>query len=276
MSEDLNPLALLKGLADPARLLLHPQARGQGVRVAIVDTGVDRVALAQTLPARTGQHLVAEALLFDRHGQPRSAGDLFSAPHGTTVAHIVLLLAPEAELYSADVFAGAGTASLEAVIAALDYARSHWRCHLVNLSLGITEEQLQLPARRRELVRAIEACYYQDVLVVAAAHNMHPIVRSYPAVYSAPLVSVDKGPFEQAMEFAYVLREQIEFQAHARGYLGPFADTPATSWAAAHLTGLIARLLSLQPGLKPFEVKTLLYWMSQTRRRWAEHKDPSG
>ena len=60
---------------------------------------------------------------------------------------------------------------------------------------------------------------------------------------------------------AYNLREQIEFQAHGRGYLGPFAQEPATSWAAPHLAGVAARILSLRPGLKPFEMKTILYWL---------------
>ena len=45
------------------------------------------------------------------------------------------------------------------------------------------------------------------------------------------------------------------------GYLGPFAQEPATSWAAPHLTGIAARILSLRPDLKPFELKTVLYWM---------------
>ena len=55
--------------------------------------------------------------------------------------------------------------------------------------------------------------------------------------------------------------EQIEFEAHGRGYLGPFAAEPATSWAAPHLAGVAARILSLRPDLKPFEVKTILYWI---------------
>ena len=42
---------------------------------------------------------------------------------------------------------------------------------------------------------------------------------------------------------------------------------PATSWAAPHLTGIAARLLSLRPTLKPFEVKTLLYWMFKSQNR---------
>ena len=51
--------------------------------------------------------------------------------------------------------------------------------------------------------------------------------------------------------------------AMSRGYVGPFAAEPATSWATPHLAGIAARLLSLRPGLKPFEVKTLLYWLSR-------------
>ena len=37
------------------------------------------------------------------------------------------------------------------------------------------------------------------------------------------------------------------------------------SFTAPHVSGIVARLLSLRPDLKPFEVKTLLYWMSGER-----------
>jgi hypothetical protein len=52
-------------------------------------------------------------------------------------------------------------------------------------------------------------------------------------------------------------------QQNGRGYLGPFAAEPATSWAAPHRTGIAARILSLRPNLKPFEMKTILYWLDQ-------------
>ena len=74
---------------------------------------------------------------------------------------------------------------------------------------------------------------------------------------------MNKRLFDDPLQFAYELRDQVEFAAHGRGYLGPFASEPATSWAAPHLTGIVARLLSLRPGLKPFEIKTILYWMFQ-------------
>ena len=73
--------------------------------------------------------------------------------------------------------------------------------------------------------------------------------------------------FDDPLQFAYQLRDQIEFQAHGRGYLGPFAQEPATSWAAPHLSGIAARILSLRPGLKPFEMKALLYWLFQAMKK---------
>jgi hypothetical protein len=141
-----------------------------------------------------------------------------------------------------------------------------WRCKVINLSLGVPEQRLQQVQRRQQLLRTIEEAYYKDVLVVAAAHNEHPLTRSYPAAFAPPLLSVDKAHFADPLEFAYHLSEPIEFQAHGRGYLGPFATEPATSWAAPHLTGIAARILSLRPGLKPFEMKTILYWLFQARR----------
>ena len=55
------------------------------------------------------------------------------------------------------------------------------------------------------------------------------------------------------------------FQAYGKGYLGPFSKEPATSWATPHLAGIAARILSLKPDLKPFEMKTLLYWLTRSR-----------
>ena len=203
------------------------------------------------------------ALFLPERPEPLPYDGHQSSPHGTTVADIVLALAPRARLFSADVFGPAGSTEVEVVLRALHHAIDVWRCKVVNLSLGVTEQRLQPPLRRQQLLRAIEDAYFRDVIVVAAAHNDHPLVRSYPAVFAPPLLSVDKGLFENPLMLGYEPREQVEFVAHGRGYWGPFANEPATSWAAPHVTGIVARLLSLRPDLKPFEVKTLLYWMSE-------------
>ena len=184
-----------------------------------------------------------------------------SSPHGTTVADIVLTLAPRVKVYSADVFGPTGSCEVETVIAALRHCLDVWKVKVINLSLGVPEHKLQQLPRRLQLQRAIEEAYFRDVLVFAAAHNEHPLTRSYPAAFAPPLISVDKGLFDDPLRFAYKLTEQVEFQAHGRGYLGPFAREPATSWATPHLAAIAARILSLKPDLKPFEIKTILYWL---------------
>jgi len=234
----------------PERLL---GGTGEGVSVAIVDSGVERSALASAHPI--------EGAIFHENQSPKPYLGHQSAPHGTTVADIVLRIAPNVRLYSADVFGPAGTCEVETVVAAIRHALDVWKVKVINLSLGVPEHKLQQLPRRQLLQRTIEEAYYRDVLVFAAAHNDHPLTRSYPAAFAPPLVSVDKALFEDPMQFAYKLREHVEFQAHGKGYLGPFAREPATSWATPHLAGIAARILSLKPDLKPFEIKTILYWL---------------
>ncbi len=253
-------------LLTPERLLDDPRATGEGIRVCLLDSGVERSVLEQKYRG-LGQeiHPIDGAVFTMDRPEPLPYDGHQSTPHGTTVADILLTLAPRVQLFSADVFGPRGTCEVEVVIRALRHAIDVWKCKVVNLSLGVPESRLQQLPRRLALQRAIEEAYYRDVLVIAAAHNEHPLTRSFPAAFAPPLLSVDKRLFAHPLEFAYQLRDQVEFQAHGRGYLGPFASEPATSWAAPHLAGIAARILSLRPTLKPFEVKTLLYWMFKIR-----------
>ncbi len=267
----------LLALLTPERLLHDPRATGEGVSVCVIDSGVERTVLEEKF-RRQGQELlpIEGGLFTATQAEPLPYTGHQSTPHGTTVADILLTVAPRVRLYSADVFGPAGTCEVEVVQRALHWAMEVWRCKVINLSLGVPEQRLQQVQRRYQLLRAVEEGYYKDVLIVAAAHNEHPLTRSYPSAFAPPLLSVDKQLFDDPLQFAYALREQVEFQAHGRGYLGPFAQEPATSWAAPHLAGIAARLLSLRPGLKPFEIKTLLYWMFQAGRATKMKPPPPG
>jgi subtilisin family serine protease len=251
-------------LFTPERILHDARATGQGVSVCVIDSGVEQSVLEERQRQR-GHAIqpISGGIFAGGASQPLPYCGHQSSPHGTTVADIILMLAPQAQLYSADVFGARGSCQLEDIFRALHWAIHVWRCKIVNLSLGVPEHQLGQVPRRYQLLRAIEEAYYNDVLVIAAAGNDHPLTRSYPAVFAPPLISVDKKPFRDPLAFAYELREQIEFQADGRGELGPFAREPATSWAVPHLSGIAARILSLRPNLKPFEMKTILYWLSR-------------
>jgi hypothetical protein len=254
-------------LLTPERLLHDPRATGEGVRVGVIDSGIER-SLLEGKFRRLGREIypIEGAVFALDRTTPLPYDGHQSTPHGTTVADIILTIAPRVRLYSADVFGPQGSCEVEVVIRALQWVIDVGKCKVINLSLGVPEQRLQQVQRRYQLLRAIEEAYFKDVLVFAAAHNEHPLTRSYPAAFAPPLISVDKHIFDDPLQFAYQLREQIEFLAHARGYLGPFASEPATSWAAPHLAGIAARLLSLRPNLKPFEIKTLLYWMMTGKR----------
>jgi hypothetical protein len=249
-------------------LLRDPRATGEGVPLCVIDSGVEHTVLEERARQR-GQEIypIQGGIFTAAQAQPLPYTGHQSTPHGTTVADIILTLAPRVRLYAADVFGPQGSCDVETVMRALHWAIEVWKCKIINLSLGVAEQRLLQIPRRYQFLRAIEAGYFKDVLIFAAAHNEHPLTRSYPAAFAPPLISVDKQVFENPLHFAYALREQIEFRAHAKGYLGPFAQEPATSWAAPHLAAIAARLLSLRPGLKPFEIKTLLYWLSLPRRK---------
>jgi len=255
-------------LLTPDRLLRDPRATGEGVTVCVIDSGVERAVLESRSQQRGQEIYPIEGGIFTAaRPEPLAYEGHQSTPHGTTVADILLTLAPRIRLYSADVFGSQGSCEVEVVMQALRWAIDVWKCKVINLSLGVPEHRLQQVQRRYQFLRAIEDAYYKDVLLFAAAHNEHPLTRSYPASFAPPLLSVDKHLFDDPLQCAYELREPIEFLAHGRGYLGPFASEPATSWAAPHLAGIAARILSLRPDLKPFEIKTILYWMFRDRPR---------
>jgi subtilisin len=261
-------------LLTPDRLLRDPRATGEGVRVCVLDSGVDHAVLLERSRAR-GQEInpIDGGLFTLGRSEPHPYEGQQSTPHGTTVADIILSLAPRVQLYSADVLGPQGSCDLDVVLDALHWAIEVWKCKIVNLSLGVPEHRLHQIHRRQQFLRAIEEGYFRDVLIFAAAHNEHPLTRSYPAAFAPPLFSVDKQLFNDPLQFAYKLHEQIEFQAHSRGQFGPLAGEPATSWAAPHLAGIAARILSLRPELKPFEIKTILYWLSRYYERDSNSKN---
>src|SRR5947209_5888737 len=162
--------AEILALLTPERLLHDPRATGEGVRVCVIDSGVERSLLEERFRGR-GQEIqpIEGAVFVQGLSEPTPYDGRQSTPHGTTVADIILTLAPRVRLYSADVFGPQGSCDVEVVMDALRWAIEVWRCKVINLSLGVPESRLQPVQRRHQFQRAIEEAYYRDVLVVAAA-----------------------------------------------------------------------------------------------------------
>ncbi len=242
----------------PATLdqLMHDErAQGQTIRVGVIDTGIQREGLER----RFQRTIDVEGTIFSAHRSARQAyTGQQSAPHGTSVAGILVRHVPTVSLVSADVYGSQGMCDAETLIHAIQWCTADAGCQVLNLSLGVTEDRLMPVQRRWQLQRIIEECYHSNIVVVAAAHNDHPQYRSFPAVIGAPLIGVQKGPWHADVVIRYNPRERVEFEATGSSPDDLLTATPASSWAAPHVTALVVKLLSLNPALKPFDIKSLL------------------
>src|SRR5439155_1248616 len=104
-------------LITPERLLLDPRASGEGIRVCVIDSGVER----SVLEAKYGPALkpIQGGIFTADRAEPMPYEGHQSTPHGTTVTDILLTQAPAIQLFSADVFGPSGTCEVETVIKAL-------------------------------------------------------------------------------------------------------------------------------------------------------------
>jgi subtilisin family serine protease len=252
----LDPLPLLES-ATPEAIL--GDSTGAGVKVAIVDSGVD-----DTHPAVAGAvrgwaepvTLEDGSMTYERARHT----DLFG--HGTACAGVIHRIAPEAELFSVRVL-GAGLTGRPLTFAAgLRWAIDN-RMDVVNLSLGTTSRD------HFELFHdLVDEAYFRGTVLVTAANNMP--VRSAPSLY-ATVVSVachaDAGG-ENPREFYCNPSPPVEFGAAGINVRlawlnGGYLTATGNSFAAPHVTGIVALLRGRYPRLRPFEVKTLLRAMAR-------------
>ena len=227
-------------------------SRGAGVRVAVVDSGIDAAHPA------VGQVTGGVALVHDPAApdQVRATEgpheDLFG--HGTACAGIIRSLAPEAQLYSVRVLGARLTGKGMVFAAGLRWAIAH-RMQVVNLSLSTGKRDYF--AVFHELV---DQAYFAKVMLVCAVNNVAG--PTYPSQY-ASVFSVAANEATDPDRFDYNPAPPVEFGAPGIDIQVPWlggATIRATgnSFAAPHIAGLIARILGKHPDLTPFQVKTIL------------------
>jgi subtilisin family serine protease len=226
-------------------------ADGGGVRVCIVDSGVDgghpRVggierALA-AVPGPDGEPVVTDD----------DAGDV--SGHGTACAGIVRAVAPGAAITSVRVLGPDLGGTAADLLAGLAWAIEQG-FDVVNLSLS-TRKRTAVP----ELRELADRAYFGGTLLVACAHNLP--VESFPWRFSSVLsVAGHAGtdPFEIHANTA----PPVEFFARGVDVDVAWADggtirATGNSFAAPHLSGLCARIRSAHPHLTPFQIKALLH-----------------
>ncbi|MCY7303784.1 MAG: S8 family serine peptidase [Thermoleophilia bacterium] len=225
-------------------------ATGEGINVCILDSGVDgdhplvggvESAVAVTLDGDVTS-IVQDEL-----------GDVCG--HGTACAGIVRSLAPACRLHSVRVLGQGNTGSAELILGGLRYAIGEG-FEVVNLSLSTTKR------RFAELLHELaDDAYFRGTMLVASAHNMP--VESYPWRFSS-VISVGSHEGTDSREWYANPDPPVEF--FARGIDldvawcgGGTLRCTGNSFAAPHISGLSALVLSKHPGLTPFQLKSVLY-----------------
>ena len=225
---------------------------GTGVRVAVVDSGIDAdhpwvggvaggVVVEPNADSDTGVRMVAG---------PHT--DLYG--HGTACAAIIRGLATGCELYSVRVL-GASLSGRGAVFAAGLRWAIEQQMDVVNLSLS---------TRSRAMVETfhelVDEAAFGNVMLVAAVNNVP--VPSYPSQF-AGVFSVAAYPGRDPEHFVVNPSPPVEFGAPGIELEVAWADqgsivATGNSFAAPHIAGLVARIVGEHPGITPVEVKTLL------------------
>ena len=228
---------------------------GRGVRVAVVDSGIEA-----DHPAVGGQWRGGVNIFFDgrtrtkvRIEEDNERIDLYG--HATACAGIIHSLAPEAELYSVRVLGRDLTGRAYQFAGGLRWAIEH-EMQVINLSLSTSRDDYY--ALFHELA---DEAYFKNSMLVCAANNVPG--NSYPSLYSS-VVSVAAHEGHDPYTFYYNPSPPVEFGApgidvRVAWQNGASIVTTGNSFAAPHIAGIVTLIRAKHPELTPFQVKTVLY-----------------
>jgi subtilisin len=261
--------AFLPGRLGPAPTLALPgvvtrawaygDGRGTGVKVAIIDSGVDAehpavgrvhggVIIEPDADAEDGYRAVEQ-----------DHTDLYG--HGTACAAIVRALAPEVELYSVRVLGEKLTGRARCFAGGIDWAIDAGM-HVVNLSLSTTNEDWFAPFHDL----ADRALHRRVMLVRALANEPKVTIPSdFGSVFSVAATEGGDPEVFAANPAPPAEWGAIGVDVPVAWMDGATVTATGNSFAAPVIAGLIARILGTHPGLTVWQVKTVLAELASNR-----------
>jgi subtilisin family serine protease len=225
-------------------------SRGDGISVAVVDSGIDAEhELVGSVSRAVQVELDADLKATVREGGGDRAG------HGTACAGLIRGLAPGCELWDVGVLGPNAGGRSAALIRGVEWAVEQG-CRVVNLSLSASK-----PHAVARLHEVADAAYFAGAVLVASAHNLD--IQSYPWRFSS-VVSVASHDGTEPLEFHYNPEPPVEFFARGMNVevawlAGSRIVASGNSFATAQIAGLCALILAKHPELTPFQLKSVLY-----------------
>ena len=226
-------------------------ATGKGVRVAIVDTGVDA-----SHPWVGG--CVSESYCVERDPEGSrtvsACNHLDVVGHGTAAAGQIRRFAPQAELVSVRILDGNRACSSDDLVAALEWLVGR-DVHVVNMSLSTMRAD-----------KALAICHEIDDInasgtACVCARGYHQFGRDYPTTFSSTIgityAELPQGVIQRRRS------ELVELQASGvkveAAWVGGTRKVTGSSYACPAVCGLMARLLSTGLVRDATELKPLLF-----------------
>ena len=218
-------------------------------KIAIIDSGIDMlhpsigmIAGGVNISINKDGHFIFSEEVADCAG------------HGTACAGIIRKKAPDAALYSVRIFDASLMADGRALIAAIQWCIDN-EMDVVNLSLGTTDVTF-----KKSLQKVCRKAVDAGVILVAAESNDGG--ESYPAVFPE-VIGVTGGAIYEVDGFYYRKDQRIECVARGDEQRvcwlnGKHIMTGGNSFAAPHITGIVARLLEQHPKCSVQDIRLLL------------------
>ena len=242
---------------EDARSFLR-QGRGRNIKIAVLDSGIEAGH-----PLLSGVELADDLAIVEEGFQiatvPGEGRDVFG--HGTAIASVLRQVAPEAQIGSFRVL-GEHLRSRTLIIREGVRQALERGYHILNCSFGCGREDQVLLYKDW-----IDEAYVQGRHIVAACNNQDFMKREWPGHFPT-VVTVNFTRCEDAEVFFCRLGHLVEFSARGQDLEvawkgGGKKKVTGSSFAAPHVTGLLARLLSCCPTLSPVQAKALLHQLAE-------------
>jgi len=227
----------------------------ENIKIAIIDSGINKDhPKFKEISNLQGYNLLDNSDNFSDDGIEGSNGG-----HGTGVFSIIIdHLRPNLNCYSffvIKIFDKRGFTSEDYLIKALQYCISN-KVDIINLSMGIETNN---PSK--ELKNVCEQVYKNNSILIAAASDNS--VATFPA-YFENVYGVLGGILESSKDFGVIENSPIELIG--KGNLqrvaslnGTSAFNSGNSLAAAHITGLLAEIIRLNPEWDFIKIREYLF-----------------
>jgi subtilisin family serine protease len=197
----------------------------------ILDGGTAIVLTQETTP------------ILDQETTPILDGTKYPAyGHGTMVASLIHLVAPDARIMPLRAFGANGSATVSQIVAAIHYAVEH-KADVINMSFSIASDS-------QALKDAIDYAFNNGLILVAAAGNDGQAATVYPASYSNVMGVAATDDFLQRAAFSNFGSPLVTLAAPGQDIIAMYpknhyAKVSGTSFSAPLVAGGAALLVDL-------------------------------